>query len=118
MRAAAPHGAPAPQRSTSAVERRHADQGRNVLPRARPQLGEFQQERPGTHGPNAWNTLHQVIVFSPQWARPEQRLEVVVERGNARIAPGNMGLNVLRQAPARPREAVLWVVSQILLRRS
>src|SRR5215831_11999533 len=108
MRAAAPNGAPAPQSSTIAVERRHADQGRTLLPRERPQLGEFQQESPGTHWPNAWNTLQQVIVFSPQWARPEHRLEVVVSRGNARIEPGNMGLNVLRQAPARPREAVLF----------
>jgi hypothetical protein len=28
-----------------------------LLPRERPQLGEFQQERPGTHRPNARDTL-------------------------------------------------------------
>src|SRR5262245_10695923 len=83
-----------------------ADQGRNVLPRERPQLGECQQESPGTHGPNAWSPLHQVIVFAPPWASPEHRLEVVVERGNARMEPGHRGLNVRRQAPACPREAV------------
>ena len=30
-----------------------ADQGRNLLPRERPQLGEFQQERPRTYQSNA-----------------------------------------------------------------
>ena len=56
-RATAPHDAPAPQRPTVAIEGRHAHQGRDVLPRACPPLGEFQQQRLRTHRPNTWDTL-------------------------------------------------------------
>ena len=38
---------------TVAIQGCHADQGRNLLPRERPQLGEFQQERPRTYRSNA-----------------------------------------------------------------
>src|SRR5439155_2073965 len=72
-----------------------------------PQLGEFQQQRPGTHGPNARGTLQQVIVFPPHRAGPEQRLEVIVQRSQALVEPGDMCLNVRLETPARPREAVL-----------
>ena len=57
MRAASPNGAPTPHGPTVAIEGRHTDQGRDLLPRERPQLGEFQHQRPGTHGPNARGTL-------------------------------------------------------------
>ena len=87
-------------------QRRHADQGRDLLPRERPQLGECQQQRAGTHGPHALGTLQQIVMFPPQRAGPEPRLEVVVQRGDPRIAPRHMGRNILREARARPREAV------------
>src|SRR5947207_2665557 len=80
----------------------------NLLPRERPQLGQFQEQGPRTHGANARGTLQQVVVFSPQRARPEHRLQIVVQRSDTRIEPGNMGLDVLRQAPVCPRETVLF----------
>ena len=46
-------------------------------------------------------------MFPPQGAGPEHRIEVVVQRGDVRIEPRNMGNNILRQALARPRQAVL-----------
>src|SRR6266567_19853 len=107
MRPPAPDRAPTAEGPTVAIEGRHADQGRDLLPRERPQLGEFQQQRAGTHGPNALGTLQQIVIFPPQRASPEQRLEVVVQRGDTRIEPRNMGSNILREAHARPRQAVL-----------
>src|SRR5438445_11956313 len=107
MRPPAPDRAPTTEGPTVTIERRHADQGRDLLPRERPQLGECQQQGPGTHGPNALGTLQQIVIFPPQWAGPEHRLEVVVQRGDSRIEPRNMGRNILREALARPREAVL-----------
>ena len=95
------------QGPTVAIERRHAHQRRDLLAREGPQLGEFQHQRPGTHGPNARGTLQQVVVFPPQRAGPEQRLEVIVQRGQALVEPGDMRLNVRLETPARPREAVL-----------
>ncbi len=41
MRAPAPDRAPTAEGPTVAIEGRHADQGRDVLPCACPQLGEF-----------------------------------------------------------------------------
>ena len=79
-----------------------------MLPRERPQLGECQQQRPGTHRPQARDTLPEVVVYSPQRTGPEQRLHVVVQRRQARLAPGHMSLDGLGQAPARSREAVLF----------
>ena len=70
------------------MQGRHADQRRDLLPRERPQLGELQQQRPGTHRPNARGTLQQIVVVPPQRAGPERRLEVVVQRGQACIEPG------------------------------
>ena len=58
-------------------------------------------------GPNALGTLPQIVVFPPQRAGPEHRLEVVVQRGDARIEPRHMGRTILREARARPRQAVL-----------
>src|SRR4029450_10957184 len=57
MRASAPDRAPTAESPTVAIEGRHADQGCDLLPRERPQRGEFPQERPGTHRPNARDTL-------------------------------------------------------------
>src|SRR6266571_1574879 len=108
MRAPAPDRAPPAEGPTVAIEGRHADQGRDLLPRECPQLGEFQQQRAGTHGPNALGTLQQIVVFPPQWAGPERPLEVVVQRGDVRIEPRNMGNNSLRKALACPRQAVLF----------
>jgi hypothetical protein len=85
MRAPAPDRAPTAESPTVAIEGRHADSGRDVLPCERPQLGKFQQQRAGTYGPNALGTLQQIVVFPPQWAGPERRLEVVVQRGDVRI---------------------------------
>src|SRR3989442_1518940 len=107
MRAPAPDHAPPAEGPTVTMQRRHADQGRDLLPRERPQLGEFQQQRVGTHGPNALGTLQQVVIFPPQRAGPESGLEVVVQRGDGRIEPRNMGSNILREARVRPRQAVL-----------
>ena len=107
LRAASPHRPPTAEGPTVAMAGRHADPRRALLAREGPQLGEFQHQRPGTHGPNARGTLQQVVVFPPERAGAEQRLEVVVQRGDARIEPRNMGRNVLREARARPRQAVL-----------
>src|SRR5215831_15810815 len=102
MRPPAPDRAPTTEGPTVTIERRHTDQGSDLLPRERPQLGEFQQQRAGTHGPNALGTLQQLVLLPPQRAGPEHRLQVVVQRGDARIEPGNMGLNVLYLAPTCP----------------
>src|SRR6267142_3014782 len=107
MRATAPNGPPAPQGPTVTMEWGHTDQRRDLLPRERPQLGELAPQRVGTHRPNALGALQQLVICPPQRAGPEQRLEVVVQRGDARIAPRNMGCNVLREPLARPRQAVL-----------
>ena len=107
MGAPAPDRAPTPQRPTVAIEWRHTNQGRDLLPRERPQRGEFQQQGPGTHRANARGTLQQVVVFPPERAGPEQRLEVVVQRGDARIEPRNMGLDILHEALTRPYQTVL-----------
>jgi len=56
-RATAPHGAPAPEGPTGAIAGRYANHRRDVLPRARPQRGAFQPQRPGTHRPHARDTL-------------------------------------------------------------
>src|SRR5947209_8146693 len=72
-----------------------------------PQRGEFQQQRAGTHGPNALGTLQYIVVFPPQGAGPEHRLEVVVQRGDTRIEPRNRGLNVLCETRVGPRQTVL-----------
>ena len=57
VRAASPDYAPTPEGPTVAIEGCHANQRRNVLAIERPQLGEFQQQRASTHGPNARGTL-------------------------------------------------------------
>jgi hypothetical protein len=85
MRAPAPDHAPPAEGPTGTMQRRHADQGRALLPRARPHLGEFQEQRAGTHGPNTLGTLQQLVIVPPQRAGPEHRLEVVVQRGDVRI---------------------------------
>ena len=95
VRAATPNGAPTPQGPTVAMEGCYTHQGRARLPRERPQCGEFQPQRPRTHGPNTWGTLPQIVVFPPPRAGPQQCLKVVVQRGQSLIEPGNMGLNVL-----------------------
>src|SRR6266849_3881465 len=107
MRAPAPAHAPPAEGPPVTMQRRHADQGGALLPRERPQRGEFQPQRAGTHGPNALGTLPQVVMFPPQRAGPEYGLEVVVQRGDGRIEPRHMGSNVRLEAPARPRQAVL-----------
>ena len=107
-RATSPHGAPAAQGPTVAIEGRHTNQGRDVLPCERPQCGECQQQRPGTHRPNAEDTVPQVGIFAPQRAGTKHRLQVVIQRGDACLEPGNMRLNVLWQALTRPREAVRY----------
>ena len=89
------------------MEGRDAHQRRDLLPRARPPFREFQQQRPGTHGPNARGPLQEGVVVSPQRTGPEHRLEVVVQRSQACVAPGDMLRNVRCQARARPRQAVL-----------
>jgi hypothetical protein len=81
VRAASPDRPPPTPSPTVAMERRHAHQRRDLLAREGPQLGECQHQRPGTHGPNPWSALQQVVVFPPQRAGPEQRLNVIVERG-------------------------------------
>src|SRR5574341_1645839 len=108
MRAPAPDRAPTAEGPTVAIEGRHTDQGRDLLPRERPQRGEFPQQRVGTHGPNALGTLQYIVVFPPQGAGPEQRLEGVVQRGDTCIEPGNMGLNVLCETCVGPRQTVLF----------
>src|SRR5712691_6687844 len=106
-RAASPNRPPTTEGPTVAIERRHANQRRDLPSIEGPQLGEFQHQRPGTHGPNPRGTLQQVVVFPPQRAGPEQRLHVIVQRGETLVEPGDMRLNVRLEAPARPREAVL-----------
>ena len=66
--APAPDRAPTAAGPTVAIAGRHAASGRAVLPCARPQLGKFQPQRAGTHGPKALGTLQQGVVFPPQWA--------------------------------------------------
>ena len=70
VRAATPNGAPTPQGPTVAMEGCYTHQGRARLPRERPQCGEFQPQRPRTHGPNTWGTLPQIVVFPPHRAGP------------------------------------------------
>src|ERR1044071_5127014 len=108
MRAPAPDRTPTAEGSAITIQRRHADQGRDLLPRERPQLREFQYQRPGTHRPNARSTLQQVVVFPPQWAGSKHRLDIVVQRGDTCIEPCYMGDNILGEALTRPREAVLF----------
>ena len=52
-------------------------------------------------------TRQQVVVFPPEGAGPEHRLEVVVQCGDPHIEPRHMGRNILREALARPHEAIL-----------
>ena len=107
MRTASPPGAPAPQGATGTMERGHTDQRRDLLAIAGAQRWECQQQGAGTHGANARGTLQAIVVFPPQRAAPQYRLEGVVPRGETRIEPGNRGRHVLREARARPRQAVL-----------
>ena len=107
MSAAAPTDPPPAASPTVALAWCHAYQRRDLLARARPQRGECQQQCPGTHGANPRGTRHQVIVCPPQWASPAQRLAVVVQRGDIRLAPRQRGHTILRKARARPRQAVL-----------
>jgi len=102
MRAASPNGTPAPQGPTVTIAGRHTDQGRDPLPRRRPQLGEFQHQRPGTHGSHARGTLQEIVVFSPERTAPQHRLKVVVQYGQALVEPGHVGCNVRLEASARP----------------
>src|SRR6266571_2090268 len=62
-RAASPERPPPAAGPTVAIERRYAHQGGDLLAIEGPSLGEFQQQRPGTHGPNPRGALQQVIVF-------------------------------------------------------
>ena len=106
MRAPAPDRAPTAEGATVAIAGRHADQGRDLLPRARPQLGACPPQRAGPHGPHARGTLPQIVIFPPPRAGPEPRLAVVVQRGDTRMAPRHRGRKSLREARARPRQAV------------
>ncbi len=106
-RAASPPRPPAPQGPTVAREGRHADAGRALLSRACPPRGEFQPQRAGPHGPHARGTRPPLVVFPPQGAGPEPRLEGGVQRGDARMEPRPRGGHSLREALARPRQAVL-----------
>jgi hypothetical protein len=81
MGAAAPDRAPATERPTGTMPRRYADQGGTLLPREHPQRGEFQPQRPSTHGPHPWDTRPPIIVFPPPRAGPAERLARIVQRG-------------------------------------
>src|SRR4029453_5172970 len=78
MRAASPHGPPAPQGPTVTMQGRDAHSRRDLLPRERPQLREFEQPRPGTNRPHPWGPRPQIVFCPPHWAGSDQRLEVVV----------------------------------------
>jgi hypothetical protein len=65
-------------------------------------------------GPNAGRashkvrgTLQEIVVVSPHWAGPEPSLEGVVQRGDARLEPGERGRNGRDAARTCPREAML-----------
>ena len=58
-------------------------------------------------GPNALGTLQHLVLFPPQRTGPQRRLPSILQRRQARIDPGAVGLNVCHQALVRPREAVL-----------
>jgi len=107
MRAPAPERAPTAEGPTGAMEGRHPDHGRALLPRARPQRGEVPEQRAGPHGPHARGTLPPLGMVPPQRAGPEPHREVVVQRGGPRMAPRPRGRTRLREARARPRQAVL-----------
>ena len=117
MRAATPDRPAPPQSPTIAIEGCDADQGGDLLPCECPQFGEFQQQRPGTHGSNARGALQQVVVCPPERTAPQYRLQVVVQRGETCLESGHMGFNVRLDAPAGPREAVLlrWAHGDQLL---
>src|SRR5207237_29482 len=87
---------------------RHADHGRALLARARPPLGAFQPQRAGPHGPHALGTRQSIGAFPPQGAGPAQRLALVVQRGDTRIAPRNRGRNVLCETRVGPRQTLLF----------
>jgi hypothetical protein len=89
------------------MEGRNPDSRCDLLAREGPQCGECQQQRPGTDGPTAWGTPHQVVVFPPERTPPQHRLEVIVPRGQVRMEPSDRRGNVPLETPAAPRQAVL-----------
>ena len=89
------------------MARGHTDQRRDLLALEGAQCWECQQSGAGTHGSYAQGTRQEIVVFPPQRAAPQDRLEGVGQRDDTRIAPGNRGRHVLREARARPRQAVL-----------
>src|SRR6266481_2818386 len=108
MRPPAPDRAPTAEGPTVAIEGRHADQGRDLLPRERPQLGEFQQQRAGTHGPNALGTLQQIVIFVGSSPRLRPVSEPDSKGLRALIDKHRIPCKILEIHTARRRNPCSW----------
>src|SRR5438132_3705369 len=73
---AAHDGAPAPNNVSATqapavpIQRRHADQGSDLLMGQPAQLGQFSKERTTHHGPDARHAAQQIFLFTPELTSP------------------------------------------------
>jgi hypothetical protein len=108
-RGASPPDRPAaPERATIPVQRGHPDQGSQPLAAQRPQLRQVEQQRACTDRANAGDAAEQVLAFPPYRTRPQRRVEVVVQRRQLGVEPGDMGLDVCLEPWGGTSEAVLF----------
>ena len=64
--APAPNNASATQAPAVPIQRRHADQGSDLLMCQPAQLGQFSKERTTHHGPDARHAAQQIFLFTPE----------------------------------------------------
>ena len=64
--APAPNNASATQAPAVPIQRRHADQGSDLLMGQPAQLGQFSKERTTHHGPDARHAAQQIFLFTPE----------------------------------------------------
>ena len=106
--APAPNNASATQAPAVPIQRRHADQGSDLLMCQPAQLGQFSKERTTHHGPDARHTAQQIFLFTPERRGLDSVSQVLVQHRELLLQPSEMGLDLSLNGARRRPHAVLF----------
>jgi hypothetical protein len=89
-----PNRPAAPERATIPVQRGYSDEGGQPLAAQCAPLRQVEQERACTDRANTGDAAEQFLPFPPSWTRPQRGVEVVVQRRQPDVEPGDRRLDV------------------------